>query len=259
MLIRADARQIPLADNSIHCCVTSPPYWRLRRYCAGEIGQELTPQEYVLELVEAFREVGRVMVDSGVLWLNLGDSYAVSGKGGGGSKARPCWNGIRQQKGFRMPPPGWKMKDLMLMPLHVANTLRADGWTLRQTVIWSRTFAVEPKRLDRPSTSHEYLFQLTKSQHGSARDPGEPWWAESVWRIGVDAKRSKHPATMPLELARRCIVCSTQPGDIVLDPFCGSGTTALAARRLGRRSIGIDLSPEYIAIAADRLRCPVTS
>jgi len=150
-----------------------------------------------------------------------------------------------------MPPAGYKQKDLTLVAFQVASALRAAGWYLRATVIWDKKRATEPKRLDRPSVGHEYLYLLSPSEHYAARDPGESWWGHSVWSVSPH-NSVDHPATMPEELARRCIVASTRPGDVVLDPFNGSGTTGRVALRLGRSYVGTDISREYLAEQAVR-------
>lgn len=244
-----------LPDQSAHCCVTSPPYWRQRLYGDDprELGRELTPEAWADGVVAVAREVRRVLVPDGSLWLNVGDKYAAGGMGGGGNHAdRKNWQGTVGQGGWRTPPPGYKPKDLTLAPFVVADALRRDGWYLRQTIVWAKATAVEPPRLDRPSTSHEYLFLLGLSRDSRVRDPGESWWATSVWRIAASTD-ADHVAAMPVELARRCIVASSVEGDVVLDPFSGSGTTCMVADRLGRDAIGIDLSAEYVALGKARI------
>jgi DNA modification methylase len=239
---------------SVQCCITSPPYWGgLRDYgVAGQIGLERDPAEYVAVLSGVFAEVRRVLQPGGVLWLNVGDVYAASGKGGGGSAGkRGSWDTVRDRKGFRMPPAGYKQKDLTLVAFQLANRLREDGWYLRQTVIWDKPSATEPVRQDRPSCAHEYVFQFATSEGCAARDPGEAWWQRSVWRIAPDLNPD-HPATMPKELARRCVVSSSIPGGLVLDPFGGSGTTGHAAICEGRRAVLIELNDEYARAARER-------
>lgn len=248
-----------LPENSVPCCVTSPPYWQKRDYGhADQLGQEPSPEEFVDSLVTVFDEVRRVLTPDGSLWLNLGDSYAAGGNGGGGSlrKRRAQWREIVGRKGWRKAPPGYKSKDLTLVPFLVAFALRERGWYLRQTIIWWRGVANEPNRLDRPAVAHEYLFLLSKSEDSAVRDPGEPWWASSVWKIPASAGAANHPAPMPAELARRCIVAGSKPGEEVLDPFGGSGTTAMVALELGRRALLIELNPDYCEII--RERCAIT-
>lgn len=256
-ILQGDVREVlaTLPDQSVQCVVTSPPYWGgVRDYGhENQIGLEREPHAYVEALVGVFREVRRTLKAEGVFWLNVGDVYAASGKGGGGSAGdRASWDTVRERKGFRMPPPGFKMKDLTLVASSLADSLRRDGWYLRSAVIWQKHAAVEPMRLDRPAVSHEYVFMLAKSQRYFARDPGEPWWGNSVWRITPEGYPG-FPAAMPPELARRCVVCSSKPGDTVLDPFCGAGTTGLVADRLGRDFIGIELNQTYLDLARKRI------
>ncbi len=136
-----------LPDGVAHTCVTSPPYWGgLRDYGhPDQLGLERDPAAYAESLSAVFAHVRRVLAPGGVLWLNLGDAYAASGKGGGGSAGRRgSWDTVRERKGFRMPPAGYKMKDLSLVAFQVADRLRRDGWYLRQVVVWSKPAATEP-------------------------------------------------------------------------------------------------------------------
>lgn len=257
-ILTGDARQqlTRLRDNSIHCVVTSPPYFRIRDYgVAGQLGQEATPADFADALSGIFAELRRVLREDGSCWLNLGDTYAAGGNGGGGSlvKKRPTWHGAAERKGWRRQPPGFKQKDITLAPFVVADMLRADGWYLRAVVIWSKGNAAEPPRLDRPSVAHEYVFLLSKAEHYAVRDPGEPWFRSTVWTIQPAANRTTHPAVMPDELARRCIVCSTKENDIVLDPFCGAGTVGVVCKQHRRHFIGIDLNPSYVEMAQRRI------
>lgn len=245
-----------LPSDSVHACVTSPPFFRLRDYQAlGQIGQEETPADFAEALSEVFREVRRALRPDGSLWLQLGDTYAAGGNGCGGRLVaqRRQWSGAHERKGWRRQAPGFKEKDITLAPFVVADTLRADGWYLRGTIIWDKTVATEPPRLDRPSTAHEYLFLLAKSERYQVRDPGESWFRSTVWSIRPQPTYTGHPAVMPAELARRCIICSTSPGDLVLDPFGGAGTTDLVADRLQRDALLIELNPEYAGMARRRI------
>lgn len=258
MIVQGDALTVlaSLPAKSVQCVVTSPPYWQLRSYGedAAEIGAELTPGEYVANLVAVGAQLHRVLASDGTFWLNLGDSYAASGKGGGGSlRNRASWSGIIGRNGFRSPPPGYKMKDITLAPFKVAEALRAAGWYLRSVIVWAKGQPSEPPRLDRPSTSHEYLFLLAKQEVYRASNPGAAWWGSTVWTIRPDMS-SAHSATMPEELVRRCLLVGSRPGDVVLDPFAGSGTTLAVAKRLGREWLGIELNPDYIALAEKRIR-----
>lgn len=256
-LLLGDAREqlAKFEAGSVQTSVTSPPYWGgVRDYGhADQLGLERDPHDYVATMVAVFAEVRRVLRSDGSLWVNVGDVYAASGKGGGGSAGdRAAWSTIRERKGFRMPPQGYKMKDLTLVPFQLADALRRDGWYLRSTIIWHKPAAVEPMRLDRPAVSHEYLFQFSASEHYAVRNPGELWWGHSVWKIQSESVEG-FPAAMPSELVRRCVVASSQPGDTVLDPFSGSGTTGVVALRLGRSFVGVELTPEHHALACDRI------
>lgn len=259
-LLGGDCRDVlkTLPDASVQCCVTSPPYWGgVRDYgTTAQIGLERHPSAWVAELSMLFNEVRRVLRDDGTLWLNVGDVFAASGKGGGGNRGdREAWASIRERKGFRMPPAPYKMKDLTLVPFLLAHDLQIGrGWYLRQVVIWRKPSATEPMRLDRPAMSHEYLFLMAKSEHYAARNPGETWWGHSVWDISGAGDRHDHPAVMPEELARRCIMAGSQPGDTILDPFSGAGTTGVVAVRNGRNYIGIEANSEYLRDSESRIR-----
>jgi len=182
MLLNGDCRTVlkELADESVQCVVTSPPYWGLRDYdTSGQIGLEATPEQYVIELVEVFREVRRVMAGTGTLWLNLGDSYT--------SGDRATWrSGASQNKGQDvqndMPrpktPPGLKRKDMVGIPWRVAFALQEDGWYLRQDIIWAKPNPMPESVTDRCTKSHEYIFLLTKCEqyfynHEAIKEPSE--------------------------------------------------------------------------------------
>lgn len=257
-ILVGDCRDVlkTLPEQSVHCVVTSPPYFRQRDYgMSGQIGQEATPADLADALCEVASELRRVLRDDGAFWLQIGDTYAAGGNGGGGSLVakRRQWTGAHERKGWRRQSPGFKEKDITLTPFVVADQLRAEGWYLRSTIIWDKTVATEPPRLDRPSTAHEYLFLLAKSEAYRVRDPGEDWFRSTVWSIRPQPSYTGHPAVMPSELARRCIICSTVEGDTVLDPFGGAGTTGLAADRNRRSAVLIELNPQYAEIARNRV------
>ena len=162
-----------LPDESIHCCVTSPPYWGLRDYGVdGQLGLESTPDEYVAKMVEVFREVKRVLRKDGTLWLNLGDSYAGSMKGigadgiaYGGPKQRTNSGSIGiMEKPLKVKEIGLKPKDLVGIPWRVAFALQADGWYLRSDIIWAKGNPMPESVTDRPTKAHEYIFLLSKSR-----------------------------------------------------------------------------------------------
>lgn len=161
-----------MPDESVNCCVTSPPYWGLRDYGAeGQIGLERTPEEYVQRMVEVFREVRRVLKADGTLWLNLGDSYQGGNRGGySRERAGVSKNGGQNASDFggapnRFPIPGLKPKDLVGVPWRVAFALQADGWYLRSDIIWSKPNPMPESVTDRPTKAHEYMFLMAKSEH----------------------------------------------------------------------------------------------
>ncbi len=260
-ILKGDCREVlrELPAESVHCVVTSPPYWRQRDYgIASQIGMEKHPDDYIVALVEAFQAMRPVLLPTATVWLNIGEKWAAGGNGGGGScmaKRRDiAWAHAKQARGWRSPPAGFKDKDMVGTPWSVALALRNDGWWLRQAVVWDKGTATEPARADRPSISHEYLFQLGKTADPATRDPGEPWFSTSVWTVRPQPRPEDHPAMMAPEIVRRCIVCSSRPGDTILDPFAGAGTTGLVADQHQRNAILIELNPDYSAMAERRIR-----
>ena len=248
---------------------TSPPYYGLRDYgIAGQIGLENTPQEYVIKLVNLFREAKRILRDNGVLWLNLGDSYAGSGKGGQPSMYSQHWEPAYGNKGLVYP--GLSAKQLVGIPWRVALALQEDGWILRSDVIWHKSNCMPESVKDRPTRSHEYVFLLSKNRHyyydqRAVQEPnvhrgrqenGETRHEKnrrSVWSIPTQASALAHCATMSPPLAELCVLAGSRPGDLVCDPFMGVGTTAFVAQKHGRKYFGIEINPEYIRLANQRL------
>lgn len=157
-------RDVP--DEIVQSCVTSPPYFNQRDYgVSGQIGLERTPEEYVEKLVEVFSQVRRTLRKDGTIWINIGDSYAAGGKGGGGSFVAECraWRGAAAKTGWRAPPPGLKQKDLIGIPWMLAFALRRDGWWLRADHVWGKPNCMPESVEDRTTRSHEYVFHLSKS------------------------------------------------------------------------------------------------
>jgi DNA modification methylase len=261
-----DSRELVkrLDPQSVRTIVTSPPYFGLRDYgIDGQIGLESEVEDYVGALVEIFRHAREALKDDGTLWLNLGDSY---GKG----------------------------KQLMGIPWRVAFALQADGWYLRQDIIWHKPNPMPESVKDRCTKAHEYIFLLSKSQkyyfdyeaiqedsihyqtdkragkgnikyldgkRNGTEGQGQHAFVtinpkknkRSVWSINVKSFREAHFATFPIDLITPCILAGSKPGDIVLDPFNGAGTTGVASIQNGRDYLGFELNPEYVAISEKRL------
>lgn len=275
-----------IPDGKIQCCVTSPPYFGLRDYGhGGQIGLEPTPDEFVSKLVAVFREVRRVLRDDGTLWLNLGDSYATSGTRQGNRGDSLGEQRLDEHRKFYVSrPAGLKEKDLIGIPWRVAFALQADGWYLRQDIIWHKPNPMPESVRDRCTKAHEYVFLLTKNQRyfydfdamqepatcagqnrGKSRNISPEGMTEmaakqydtrnrrSVWSIQTRPYKEAHFATMPPALAEVCVLAGSSPGSVVLDPFGGSGTTAEVAMKHGRNAVLCELNPEYCEIARKRL------
>jgi DNA modification methylase len=294
-ILQGDCRDLlkTLPDASVHCVVTSPPYFGLRDYGVdGQIGLEASPEAFVAEMVAVFREVRRVLRDDGTLWLNLGDSYNSGASGGlGGSTLGGGQNNQRvSNRSGRGLVDALKPKDLIGAPWRVAFALQADGWYLRQDIIWHKPNPMPESVTDRCTKSHEYVFLMSKSARyfydaaaiaeegvipagtkaakGSverfntlgvnSRPPEYKIYdgmrnARSVWTIATQPFREAHFATFPPDLAERCIKAGCPVGGTVLDPFGGAGTTGLVADRLQRSAILIELNPVYASMAKKRL------
>lgn len=285
-------------------CVTSPPYFGLRDYgVEGQIGLEQTPDEYVARLVDVFREVRRVLADDGTLWLNIGDSYAATRgrqveQTKGGPKHGPAQ--AVSGRGQKASEYGLKAKNLIGIPWMLAFALRADGWYLRQDIIWHKPNPMPESVRDRCTKAHEYIFLMSKSERyffdweamrepavggqtgkaasfkrdGSKREqaiPGQAYGTHrperedvayngelrnrrSVWSIPTRPYKGAHFATFPPALIEPCILAGSRPGDIVLDPFMGSGTTAAVALQHGRQYLGCELNEEYRGLQDARIR-----
>ncbi len=260
------------AGDSVDTIVTSPPYYLQRDYQGpGQLGQEPSPEQYTQRLVDVFRQARRVLRDQGTLWLVMGDKY--------------------------------DHKRLLGLPWRLALALQHDGWMLRSDIIWHKPNAMPSAVKNRPTTDHEYVFLLSKSDAyyydvDAIREPHVTFSAESrmrggrnhffkrdgtpeagknaghpnlhngrwdqafhprgrnkrtVWSISLSKVREAHFAVFPAALAENCILAGCPPQGVVLDPFLGSGTTALVARSLDRHYVGIDCVREYCQLAQRRL------
>ncbi len=261
-VLTGDSLQIlpTLPKESVQCCVTSPPYWGLRDYDhPAQIGAESSPEEYVKNLVELFREVGRVLHKSGTVWLNVGDGYARNGGTGNCGPNAIVGNTKKlvQKRNCKVPDCwGLKDRDLMGMPWRVAFALQNDGWILRSKITWIKKTAMPESVRNRPSNATEEIFLLTKSKeyyydHLAVREATGAN-LRNYWILGPDISGKGHPAAFPRELARRCILMGSREGDTILDPFGGSGTTGVVAQELGRKAILVELNPRYSSMSKER-------
>ena len=282
-------------DEKPRMCVTSPPYYGLRDY-GGEgdqIGLESTPEEYIQKLVEIFREVRNILTDDGTLWLNIGDSYYNYRSDG--NYPKQSVSKTRQDLPLSTPVrgnklKGYKQKDLIGIPWMLAFALRADGWYLRQDIIWHKPNPMPESVKDRCTKSHEYIFLLSKNQNyyydnEAIKEPVKQDWGtrdrtkgkyhkpgtglqphsgltksyerknkRSVWTVNKKPYKGAHFATYPEELIEPCILAASRPGDTILDPFMGSGTTAYVARKHDRHYIGCELHEDYGSLIQKRIK-----
>jgi DNA modification methylase len=263
-ILTGDCRKIvpSLPTESVQCCVTSPPYWGLRDYAnSAQIGAESTPDHYVKNLVEIFRAIRRVLKSDGTVWLNVGDGYARNGGTGNHGPNAIVGNTRKliQKRNCKVPACwGLKDRDLMGLPWRVAFALQEDGWILRSKITWLKKTAMPESVKNRPTSATEEIFLFSKkptyfyNPEGVRESSGAN--LRNCWILGPDISGKGHPATFPRELARRCILLGSRPGDAVLDPFGGSGTTGAVAQELGRRAILIELNPEYSKMSKERIR-----
>jgi DNA modification methylase len=284
-----------LPDGCINTCITSPPYFGLRDYEGGEdeIGQEDTVEGYVQKMVDVFRGVKRILRDDGTLWLNLGDSY-MSAK-----NCAPPPQTVGGQRGMpsdfvpanRKDQKGLKQKDLIGIPWRVAFALQADGWYLRQDIIWHKPNPMPESVEDRCTKAHEYIFLLSKKPRyyydfEAIKEPAQNWgtrdrsqmrdgttdpklkhhglegkeWEEnpmknkrSVWTVTTRSYKGAHFATFPKDLILPCVLAGCPKDGTVFDPFTGSGTTAVVSLLNGRNYIGTELNHDYVKLAEDRI------
>ena len=257
-IITGDANRVlaKLPDETVDTCITSPPYWSLRDYhIEGQIGLEETLDEYLENLVAAFAQVWRLLKPDGTLWLNIGDVYT---SGGRTWRAPDKKNSGRAMNIRPATPDGLKQKDLIGVPWRLALRLQDSGWYLRSDVIWNKPNCQPESVKDRPTKSHEYVFLFSKNANyyynGDAERGPNDRNLRTVWDIHTEANPDAHFATFPTTLVERCLALTSQVGDLVLDPFLGSGTTAEVAKGMHRRFLGVELNPTYTDLARSRLR-----
>ena len=267
-------------------CLTSPPYYALRDYgVSGQIGQAQSVDEYTASLLSVFDEVRRVLSPRGTLWLNIGDTYCGTGDKGASGDRKYAAGRNGQSIALNHSVEGAKPKDMLGIPWRVAFALRDAGWYLRQDIIWHKPNVLPSPVKDRCTSSYEHVFLLSKSKtyyfncdaikepakyggdnrggRGDSRRAhglnamngctGAYRNKRDVWSINTEPYKGGHYACFPQKFAETCIAAGCPEGGLVLDPFMGAGTTAVVARRMGRYYIGIDLNPDYIALATERL------
>lgn len=257
-IIHGDVHRVlrQFASGVFQTCVTSPPYWSLRDYgLDGQIGLEESVYDYLDALVAAFEEVRRVLRDDGTLWLNIGDSFT---SGGRTWRAPDKKNRGRAMDVRPQTPKGLKPKDLIGVPWRLAFRLQEVGWYLRTEIVWHKPNAQPESVADRPTRSHEYVFLLSKSEkyyYDVKAVPGPNGRRmRTVWDINTQGSPGQtNFAIYPPALVRPCILSSTHEGDLVLDPFLGTGTTGAVALELGRRFVGVELHARYVELARQRL------
>ena len=279
-----------LPDNIVHTCITSPPYYKLRDYqLKGQIGLEETPEAYIEKLVLVFREVKRVLRNDGTLWINIGDTYnSASSNQNGRIESKSTINAVKYYSngdckiGRRKALATIKSKDLIGIPWMLAFALRADGWYLRQDIIWNKPNPMPESVKDRCTKAHEYIFLLSKSDKyyfdyelikTPSKDPNDNRGMRknkkrtptklisgirnsgtykkankrSVWTVNTQPFKDAHFAVFPEKLILNCIRAGCPEEGIVIDPFFGSGTTGIVSRKLNRNFIGIDLGFKEIS------------
>lgn len=258
-----------IPSDSVQTVVTSPPYWGLRNYGHDEqLGHEDTPQGFCDALAGIFEEARRVLKDDGTVFLNLGDSYARDARKGQhkpGDKGKQDYiysrGGGKAATEVDLQKSGLKPKDLVGIPWRAALTLQSLGWYLRADIIWNKPNAMPDPVKDRPTMAHEYVFLLSKREnyfydHEALQEIGVNGALRNrrtVWNINTEASSKSHFAVMPQELAVLCIKAGSRPGDLVLDPFAGSGTTLAAAAELQRDYIGIELNEKNRPLIEEKL------
>lgn len=250
-------------------CVTSPPYFGLRDYGVdGQIGLEQRAPEYVTGLVDVFSCVHEVLADDGVLFVNIGDTYAGFKDGkfpphsqsAGNQRGMPVSGAPHRSKRL-LELDGFRNKELMGIPWRFAFAMRDAGWYLRQEIIWAKPNYTPEKVRDRFVRSHEHIFLFTKRDQyffdgDAVRVPdaeGGDKLRSDVWTVPVTAYRGAHFATFPPALIEPCILAASRLGDVVLDPFMGSGTTAAVAMQHGRQYLGCELNGDYAALQKERI------
>lgn len=282
VIVGNNADTIPtIEDESIQTLVTSPPYYGLRNYGGGEdeIGLEETPEDFIENLCKVFDAIHPKMKEDGTLWINLGDTYA-SNVSEGVKKFGNAEDFGRKTVEYAQPgrkiTGDCKPKDMIGIPWMFAFAMRARGWYLRQEIIWSKPNPMPESVTDRCTKAHEPIFLFSKSQKyffdiDAIKEPAESgkkklsggWELDgtrrkrSVWTVPIasgETLDNEHFAVYPTSLVEPCILAATKPGDLVCDPFSGSGTTGVVALQHDRNYIGFELNTDFEKIYTKRLK-----
>ena len=294
LVLFGDCRKtLPAFIDEARMCVTSPPYYGLRDYGGedSQIGMEQSPEEYIQQLVEVFRLVRDNLTDDGTLWVNIGDSYYNYRSDG--NYPKQTVSKTRQDLPTKTPVRGNKLKglkskDLIGIPWMLAFALRADGWYLRQDIIWHKPNPMPESVKDRCTKSHEYIFLLSKNKNyyynnEAIKEPAKDWGTRdrsngkyhnpgsglvphsgltksyerknkrSVWSVTKKPYKGAHFATFPPDLIEPCILAAVSYTHIILDPFMGSGTTAMVAKQHDRYYMGCELHEDYGELIKNRV------
>jgi DNA modification methylase len=289
---RDSMRQMAKDGIKVQTCITSPPYYGLRDYGnGGQIGLEESPKKFVESLVEVFACVWNILEDDGTLWMNLGDSYSAGGRGGGQEGGIQAGNkgSVTGEVFGAWKVEGFRPKNLLGIPWRVAIAMQDFGWNLRQDIIWHKPNPMPESVTDRCTKAHEYIFLFSKKQkyyfnHEAIKEPVKEDWGtrnrtngkyhnegtgltphtgleksyemankRSVWTVNTSTYKGAHFATFPEKLIEPMILAGSRVGDIVLDPFFGSGTTGQVSQNLGRKWIGCELNKDYESLQNERL------
>ena len=264
MIYRGNALDVfnDLESSLVQTIITSPPYWGLRDYDNDEqLGQETCPEKFVGKLVSIFGNAKRVLKDDGTLWVNIADTY-FGAKGGhfdGKNSITNQSTGSEYRMKRKAPPkhPYLKTGDLCGVPWQFAIAMQKDGWYLKNDIIWNKPNPMPEAVNNRCCKAHEYIFLFSKNNQyyfdaDSLRGKDNDVRIKDVWTIQTSQFKGAHFAVFPEKIPELCIKGGSKVGDIVLDPFMGSGTTAVVAQKLGRKWIGIELNEKYIRIIKDR-------
>ena len=246
-----------LPNNIIDCIVTSPPYWGARDYdTENQIGFENSIDAYTDEITTVFEKLKRCLSENGTVFLSLGDMYQSTAPGTQNTTSNLNEKTSESQGGHYRFDSGLKQKSMMCLPERIITTLVDNGWVLRNKITWVKSNPLpEPSAVDRFKQSWEPIYFLTaESQYYFNEDENT---TVDHWTVPTASRNTMHPAPLPIEICEKCITAGCKPGDTVLDPFCGSGATCIAAHKRNRDYVGIDINEDYIKETQETLQSNV--